>query len=141
MSQYQTTDRFLIEYATIQGLLLPETSEDYLKLIRLAHEFRKAVLYATRMIGEGVDERKILRKLRGILNKAYGDSAYKVAKAIVEGCKFSKSNPRHIKIKKPFIVSEGEASRKGNRNVRFCGEHVLIKYPFDGSYRSLLKDN
>ncbi len=116
MSQYQMSDDVvdatpLIKYVTVIGRLVPPiSSEDYMKLVRLAYDFKKAVLYATRMIAKGIDANSILRELRSMLNKAYGDSAYKVAKAIVEGCEYSNGNPRHIKIKRLFIVSDGEAS-------------------------------
>jgi len=52
---------------------------------------------------------RVLRELRFMLNKAYGDSAYKLAKAIVEGCRFNGGNSRHIKVKRLFIASEGLA--------------------------------
>ncbi|BDR92908.1 hypothetical protein Vsou_20010 [Vulcanisaeta souniana JCM 11219] len=127
----------LVAHVTIAGRLVPEASDDFMKLARLAHDFRKAVLYATRMIARGVDANSILRELRSMLNKAYGDSAYKVAKALVEGCRYSNGNLRHIKVKKLFIVSEGEATRLGNRNVRLGPLGVVkIKYPYDGSWLS-----
>lgn len=101
MSQYQISSVVdaieLVKYVTVTGKLVSISSENYMKLVRLACEFRKAVLYATRMIVKGMNSKEILRQLRGMLNKAYGDSAYKVAKAIVEGCKFNGGNPRHIK--------------------------------------------
>ena len=139
MSQSQISSReavdatLLIKHVTIIGRLVPTSPEDFMKLARLAHDFRKAVLYATRMIVKGIDANSILRELRSMLNKAYGDSAYKVAKAVVEGCEYSNGNPRHIKIKRLFIVSEGEASRLGNRNIRLESVDVVkIKYPYDG---------
>ncbi|WP_264890766.1 hypothetical protein [Vulcanisaeta souniana] len=140
MSQYQMSDDVvdatpLIKYVTVIGRLVPISSEDYMKLVRLAYDFKKAVLYATRMIAKGIDANSILRELRSMLNKAYGDSAYKVAKAIVEGCEYSNGNPRHIKIKRLFIVSDGEASRLGNRNIRLESVGVVkIKYPYDSSW-------
>ena len=139
VSQYQTNDVVdaskLVTHVTIVGRLIPETGEDFMKLVRLAHDFRRAVLYATRMVVKGMDANTILKELSAMLNKAYGDSAYKVAKAIVEGCKCGGGNPRHIKIRKLFIVSEGEASRFGKRNVRFISVNtVRIKYPYDDSW-------
>lgn len=122
MSRYRTnsvTDATeLVKYATIIGRLIPASSGDYMKLVRLARDFRRAVVYATRMIAKGVNANEILRELRGMLNKAYGDSAYKLAKALVEGCRFNGGDPKHIKVRKLFIISGGEASRLGNRNVR-----------------------
>ena len=140
MSQYQTSNdtvnaASLIKYVTIIGKLVPISSEDYMKLVRLAHDFRKAVLYVTRMITKGIDTNTILKELRSMLNKAYGDSAYKTAKALVEGCRHNGGNPRHIRVKKLFIASEGEASRFGNRNIRFeTTSTVKVKYPHDGSW-------
>ncbi|MEM1673667.1 MAG: hypothetical protein QXI56_02185 [Candidatus Bathyarchaeia archaeon] len=51
-----------------------------MKLVRLAHEFRKAVVYATRMIAKGLDSNAVLGELRLMLNKAYGNSAFKLAR-------------------------------------------------------------
>jgi len=125
----------LVKHVTIVGRLVPISAEDFMKLVRLANDFRRAVLYATRMIANGVDVNTILRELRGMLNKAYGDSVYKAAKAVVEGCKFGGGNPKHVKIRKLFIASEGEASRFGNRNIRFeSTDTVRIRYPYDGSW-------
>jgi len=119
---YQTNEvinaKALISHVTIIGKLIPQTPNDFMKLVRLAYDFRKAVLYATRMITKGMETNGILKELRGMLNKAYGDSAYKIAKTIVKGCRFNGGNPQHIKVKKLFIVSEGEAVRFGNRNAR-----------------------
>ncbi len=140
MSQYQISSDVVdatsfIKHVTIIGRLVPNSPEDHMKLVRLAHDFRKAVLYAIRMIANGVNANTILRELRSMLNKAYGDSAYKVAKALVEGCRYNGGNPRHIKVKKLFIVSEGEASRSGNRNVRFESTSIVkVKYPYDKSW-------
>jgi IS605 OrfB family transposase len=128
----------LVRYVTVTGRLVPISSEDHMKLARLAHDFKRAVLMATRMVAKGVREAEILRELRKRLNKAYADSAFKTAKAIVEGCSFNGGNPLHIEVRKLFIVSEGEASRLGNRNVRFEGTDVVkVKYPYDGSWLSL----
>ena len=125
----------VVRYVTVTGRLVSLTSEDYMKLARLARDFRRAVVYATRMIAKRLDRSEVLRELRGMLNKAYGDSAYKVAKALVEGAKFNDGDPRCIEVKRLFIVSEGEASRLGNRNVRLeSTDTVKIKYPYDGSW-------
>ena len=125
----------LVTHATIIGKLVPINNEDYMKLIRLAHDFKKAVIYAARMIAKGVKTNNILGELRAILNKAYGDSAYKIAKTIVGGCKFNNGNTLHIKIRKLFIVSVGEASRFGNRNVRFESTNLVrVRYPYDSSW-------
>ncbi len=140
MLRYQTSNDIddatsLIKYVTITGRLVPISPEDYMKLARLAHDFRRAVLYATRMIAKGMDTNTTLKELRIMLNKAYGDSAYKVAKALVEGSRFNGGIPMHIEVRKLFIVSEGESSRLGNRNVRFESTNtVKVKYPHDGTW-------
>ena len=140
MLRYQTSNYVvdassLIRHVTITGKLVPTSPENYMKLVRLAHDFRRAVLYATRMITSNMNTNAILKELRNMLNKAYGDSAYKTAKTLVEGCKHNGGNPRHIRVKKLFIVSEGEASRFGNRNIRFeSTSMVKVKYPYDGSW-------
>ena len=59
-------------------------------------------------------EAEVLRELRKRLNKAYADSAFKTAKAIVEGCSFNGGNPLHIEVRKLFIVSEGEALKRND---------------------------
>jgi IS605 OrfB family transposase len=90
------------------------------------------------MIARGLEENSVLRELRRVLNKAYADSAYKVAKAMVEGCVFNCGNPLNIEVKKLFIVSEGESSRLGNRNVRLEDTCLVkVKYPYDGSWITL----
>ena len=139
MLHYQTNEvinaKTLISHVTIIGKLIPQTPNDFMKLVRLAYDFRKAVLYATRMITKGMETNGILKELRGMLNKAYGDSAYKIAKTIVKGCRFNGGNPQHIKVKKLFIVSEGEAVRFGNRNARLeATDRVMVKYPYDRSW-------
>ena len=141
MSQYQThrvrDASKLVEYVTIVGRLEPLTEEDYVKLVKLAHEFRKAVTYATRMIAKGIDSKVVLRELRSMLNKAYGDSAFKLAKAVVESARANNGNPLKIEIRRLFIVSEGEAGKQGNRNVRLDdSSKVRIRYPYDKSWLS-----
>jgi IS605 OrfB family transposase len=90
------------------------------------------------MIARGLEENSVLRELRRVLNKAYADSAYKVAKAMVRGCVFNGGNPLNIEVKKLFIVSEGESSRLGNRNVRLEDTCLVkVKYPYDGSWITL----
>jgi IS605 OrfB family transposase len=123
---------------TIIGRVYPASSEDYMRLVRLAWDFQRAVQVATRMIARGLEENSTLRELRKVLNKAYADSAYKVAKAMVKGCTFNGGNPLNIEVKKLFIVSEGESSRLGNRNVRLEDTCLVkVKYPYDGSWITL----
>jgi len=143
VSQYQISSTVvdastLIEYVTITGKLAPSTGEDYMKLARLAWSFRKAVKVATRMIAKGVKANAVLKELRKTLDKAYADSAFKLAKAIVKGCMTNGGNPLHVNIRKLFIASEGESSKLGNRNIRFEDtSFVKVKYPYDGSWIQL----
>ena len=129
MSQYRTSSivdaSTLIEYATIAGKLIPASSEDHMKLARIAWEFRKAVQVASRMIARGVEANAVLKELRRPLNKAYADSAFKLAKAIVGGCVATGGDPRKVEIRKLFIVSGGESSRLGNRNIRLEDTSVV----------------
>lgn len=136
MSHEKAIDaRDLVTSVTIAGRLRPYSDEDLMKLARLAHGFRRAVLYATRMLVKKIDANDILRELRRDLNKAYGDSAFKVARALVEACIFNGGDPGDIEVKRLFIASEGESSRYGNRNVRLeSTDMVKIKYPYDGSW-------
>jgi len=143
VSQYQTSSTVvdastLVEYATITGRVIPASSEDYMKLTRLAWSFKGAVQVATRMIAKGVVSDDVLKELRRMLNKAYADSAFKIAKAIVRGCIASGGDPLHVEVRKLFIVSEGESSRLGNRNVRLEDTNLVkVKYPYDGSWIQL----
>jgi len=140
VSRYQTNSDVdnastLVKYVTIIGKLVPVSPDDYIGLVRLAHDFRKALLYATRMITTGMNTNAILKELRSMLNKAYGDSAYKTAKTLFDGCRHNGGNPKHIKVRKLFIISEGEASRLGNRNIRLESiDTIKVKYPYDGSW-------
>ena len=142
MSQSQTSSTVAstptVEYVSITGRLIPISSEDHMKLARLAWSFRRAVQVATRMIARGMDNNEILRELRKMLNKGYADSAFKIAKAIVKGCIATGGDPLHVEVRKLFIVSEGESSRLGNRNVRFMDTSMVkVKYPYDGSWIQL----
>jgi IS605 OrfB family transposase len=128
----------IVNYVTIIGRAYPASSEDYMRLVRLAWNFRRAVHVATRMTVKGLEEDSILRELRRMLNKAYADSAYNAAKAMVEGCIFNGGNPLHIEVRKLFIISEGESSRLGNRNVRLEDTCLVkVKYPYDSSWITL----
>ncbi len=43
----------VVDYVTIIGKLYPVSSEDYMRLVRLAWGFKNAVRIATRMIARG----------------------------------------------------------------------------------------
>ena len=142
MSQYQTSSivnaSTLVKYATIVGRVVPASSEDYMKLTRLAWNFRRAVQVVARIIAKGVEANDVLKELRRMLNKAYADSAFNQAKAVVRACLATGGDPRKIEIGKLFIISEGESSRMGNRNIRFEDTNIVkVKYPYDGSWIQL----
>jgi len=129
----------LIPHVTVVGKLLPETPEDHMKLARLAWSFTRAVELMIREVTNGTSMKDATKKLYQILpNYVYLESAYKHAKLIVEGCKFNNGNPKHVHVKKLFIVSRGNKYDKGNRNVKLVLNadlfHVLIKYPWDNSW-------
>mgnify|MGYP000132518344 CR=1 FL=1 len=129
----------LMPHVTIIGKLVPGTSDDYMKLVRLAWSFRRAVELMIREVMNGTSMKDVTKKLYQILpNYIYLESAYKHAKLIVEGCKFNNGVPGHIHIRKLFIVSRGNKYDKGNRNVKIIPNtkffRVLIKYPWDSSW-------
>ena len=129
----------LVTHVTVIGKLVPETSEDYMKVARLAWSFRRAVELMVREIANGTSMKEATKRLYHVLpNYVYLESAYKHAKLIAEGCKFNNSNPKHIHIKKLFIISRGNKYDVGNRNVKLVSEgsffRALIKYPWDGSW-------
>ena len=124
-----------ITHATIIGRLIPETTEDYMMLARLARSFRRAVNLMVREVINGTLMKDTTKKLYHILpNYIYLESAYKHAKLITEGCKFNGGNPRHIHIRKLFIISRGNKWDRGNRNIKLIPREkyieVLVKYPW-----------
>ncbi len=129
----------LITHVTVIGRLIPETSEDRMKLARLAWSFRRAVELMMREVANGTSMKDATKKLQQVLlNYVYLESAYKHAKLIVEGCRFSGGNPRHVHIKKLFIISRGNRWDGGNRNIKLVPREeyfeVLVKYPWNGSW-------
>jgi len=129
----------LVPHVTVIGKLLPETPGDYMKLVRLAWSFRRAVELMIREVVNGTSMKDATKKVYYLLpNYVYLESAYKHAKLIIEGCRFNNGNPRHIHVRKLFIISRGNKYDKGNRNVEIIPStkffQVLIKYPWDGSW-------
>ena len=129
----------LIPHVTVIGKLLPETPEDYMKLVRLAWSFKRTVELMVREVVNGTSMKDATKKLYRILpNYVYLESAYKHAKLIIEGCKFNNGVPRHVHIKKLFIMSRDNKYDKGNRNVKLVLDDrffkTSIKYPWDGSW-------
>lgn len=129
----------LIPHVTVIGRLVPETPEDYMKLARLAWSFRRTVDLMVREIVNGTSMKDATKRLYHALpNYLYLESAYKHAKLIVEGARFNNGNPRHIHVKKLFIISRGNRWDRGNRNIKLVPREeyfeVLVKYPWDGSW-------
>jgi len=129
----------LISHVTVIGKVIPETINDYMKLVRLAWSFKRVVDLMIREVINNAFMKDATKKLYQILpNYIYLESAYKHAKLIVEGCKFNNGNPKHVHVKKLFIVSRGNKYDKGNRNVKLIPDKgffkALIKYPWDGSW-------
>ena len=129
----------LVSHVTIMGKLIPETNEEYMKLARLAWSFRRAVELMVREVESDTLMKDVTKKLYHVLpNYIYLESAYKHAKLIVEGCRFNNGSPRHIHVKKLFIISRGNRYDRGNRNVKLVPDDrfymALIKYPWDGSW-------
>ena len=129
----------LIPHVTVIGKVIPETTNNHMKLVRLAWSFRRVVELMIREVVNGTSMKDAAKKLYQILpNYIYLESAYKHAKLIVEGCKSNNGNPRHIHVRKLFIISRGNKYDKGNRNVKLIPStnffRVLIKYPWNGSW-------
>ena len=129
----------LISHVTVIGKLVPNTSEDYMKLARLAWGFRRVTELMIREVVKGTSMTDATRKLYQVLpNYIYLESAYKHAKLIVGGCRFNGGNPKNIHVRKRLIVSRGNKYDRGNRNVRLVpGDKfftVIIKYPWYGSW-------
>jgi len=129
----------LITHATVVGKLVLETSDNHMKLARLAWSFRRAVELMVREVTNGTSVKDAVKKLYNTLpNYIYLESAYKNAELIVEGCRANNGDPKHIHIRKLFIVSRGNKHDCGNRNVKLIPRdrffEVLIKYPWDGSW-------
>jgi len=104
-----------VDFVTIQGLLIPKSQEDYLRLVLLCHRFKEAVNKAIRLHSDDINKsegRKILCKY--LNNWWYADSAWNYARMLVKGCK---SNPRHIHVRSKFLISYAKSNEQGNRNA------------------------
>ncbi len=137
----QSSIEELVPHVTVIGKLFPETPEGHMKLVRLAWSFKRAVELMIREVMSGTSMKDATKKLYHVLpNYVYLESAYKHAKLVVEGCKSNNGNPRHVHVRKIFIVSRGNKYDKGNRNVKLVPEKgffkVLVKYPWDGAWIS-----
>ena len=71
----------------------------------------------------------ILRDFIG--NAWYAYSACCMAKLILEG--LEATNGGCVNVRKPFLVSSGDKSRSGNRNIKLLSASELeVQYSFDG---------
>ena len=119
----ETIKQFM--YVTINGRLIPESSEDYMKLCLLAYRFRQAVKHGINLVLKGVQQREAYKELAKMLpSSIYGETAYKYAKLLVEG-----SNGNKINIKRKWIASRGGVTWRGNLNIKLLStSEVLIRY-------------
>jgi IS605 OrfB family transposase len=130
-----------VDFITIHGLLTPERQEDYLRLVRLCYEFKKAVNIAVRLQLDGVSKsegRKILREL--LNNWWYAYSAWNYAKMLVEGCKSNGGNPKYIHVKSKFLISYAKSNEQGNRNIKIDDETVRVRDSFSKKWLEFKHD-
>mgnify|MGYP001773136858 CR=1 FL=1 len=129
----------LITHATVVAKLVPNSPEDHMKLVRLVWSFRRVTELMVREVMNGSSVKEAAKKLHNILpNYVYLESAYKHAKLIVGGSRINNGNPKHIHLRRLFIVSQGNKYDRGNRNIKLKPRdnyfETLIRYPWDGSW-------
>jgi IS605 OrfB family transposase len=119
----ETREQFM--YITINGRLIPENNEDYMKLCLLAYRFKQAVKHGINLVLKKVPQREAYKELAKVLpSSIYGETAYKYAKLLVEG-----SNGSKINIKRKWIASRGGITWRGNLNIKLLSTNeVLIRY-------------
>jgi len=110
-----------------------------MKLTKLAWSFKRVVELMVREVASGTSMKDVTKKLYSILpNYIYLESAYKHAELVVEGCRVNNGNPRHVHLRRLFIVSRGNKYDRGNKNVKLIPRdnffEVLIKYPWNSSW-------
>ncbi|MHC1636153.1 MAG: hypothetical protein ACXQTS_06000 [Candidatus Methanospirareceae archaeon] len=106
--------------------------EDVAKLVRLMYRFRDCVKGALPLVRGGVEPVRGKTVMRGFIgNTWYAYSACCEAKLILRGLKATDGD--YASIGKPFLVSSGDRSRRGNRNIRLLSVRELeVLYPFGG---------
>ena len=106
--------------------------EDTAKLMRLMYRFRDCVRKALPLVKDGMDPSKGKMILKSFINNTwYAYSACCMAKLVLEG--LGAMDGEYANIRKPFLVSSGDKSRSGNRNIRLLSlNELVIPYPFDG---------
>ena len=120
-----------VDFVTIQGLLIPKSQNDYLRLCLLCYRFKETVNKAIRMQLDGIKKSEGVKELRKYLNNWwYAVSAWDYAKMMREGCKINEGNPRHIHIKSKFLISYAKSNEQGNRNVKIDDKTVRVRDPF-----------
>ena len=119
----ETVEQFM--YVTINGRLIPESNEDYMKLCLLAYRFKQAVKHGINLVLKEVQQREAYKELARMLpSSIYGETAYKYAKLLVEG-----SNGNKISIKRTWIASRGGVTWRGNLNIKLLStDKVLVRY-------------
>ena len=128
-----------ITHVTIVGKLIISQPEDRMKLTRLAWSFKRVIEFMVREIISNRGVQEAVKRHHNVLpNYVYLESAYKHAKLIVEGCKRNNGNPRHVHVRKLFVISRGNRFDKGNRNIKLVPKgkffEVHIKYPWGNSW-------
>ena len=123
--------RKVITHATINAPI-KGSPEDTAKLMRLMYKFRDCVRKALPLIKSGIEPSKGKTILRPFINNTwYAYSACCMAKLILGGLEATEGE--YANIEKPFLVSSGDKSRSGNRNIRLSSlDELVILYPFDG---------
>ncbi|MEM0027652.1 MAG: hypothetical protein QXT53_07865 [Ignisphaera sp.] len=117
------TEQFM--YITINGMLIPKSSEDYMKLCLLAYRFRQAAKHGINLVLNNVPQGNAYKELARLLpSSIYGETAYKYAKLLVEG-----GNGSKVRIRRKWIASRGGTIWKGNLNIRLVSTNrVLVRY-------------
>jgi len=129
----------IIKAITINGKLIVESPQDYMKLCRLARAYSKAVRAMLKYVKQNTNHKTATKKLYDIIpNYMYLETAYKQAKLIWEGLKANKGEIAHIR--RFWIASRGERLQKGNRNIKLTPYAdfflVKIRYPWDRTWVS-----
>jgi len=128
--------RKVVTHATINAPI-KGSAEDAARLMRLMYKFRYCVRRALPLVRGGVEPTKGKKLLRDFIgNTWYAYSACCMAKLILEG--LEATNGGCVNVRKPFLVSSGDKSRSGNRNIKLLGASELrVQYPFDGQGKFL----
>jgi len=127
----------IIEAITVNGKLIVESPQDYMKLCRLARAYSKAVKAMLKYVKQNTNHKTATKKLYDIIpNYMYLETAYKQAKLIWEGLRANEGEIAHIR--RLWIASRGERLQKGNRNIKLIPYAdfflVKIRYPWDRTW-------